>query len=98
MKKSGSGDGVCTGRDKQRRGQYPIGITPDEFNALAPVGTAVRFESYRGNPTLFDSRTRSKAWDMSGHTSVLIEGWVGSVCVEFLEPASLARQPRGARR
>lgn len=74
-------------KSEQRPGQFREGTTVEHFNAIVPVGTPVRFQPWRGCPDdkLFDSKTRSEAWTVGDHASVLIEGKTGSVCVSFLE-------------
>lgn len=65
----------------------------DRFNSAHAVGTAV---TYRSHPTAdpFETRTRSAAWVLSGHTAVvMVEGVAGGVA---LDAVTLTKQPAGA--
>lgn len=63
-------------------------MTAEEWNKRHPVGTPVRFETYRGGP-IEESRTRSEAWELGhGEPVVKIEGRAGGVCLDFLTVVS----------
>jgi len=75
-------------------------MTADEWNELHPVGTPVRYWPLR-NPTEgppFDSRTRSKAWDLGhGQPVVLIEGKSGGMCLTHLDVLPPSTEATDAR-
>lgn len=62
----------------------------DRFNSTHAIGTAV---TYRSHPTAepFNTRTRSAAWVLSGHTPVvMVEGMAGGVALAAVEVSQLA--------
>ena len=75
-----------------------MNLTAEQWNALYPVGTPVRYWPIRsrwgrpgGEPR--DTKTRSVAWDIpSGSTVVLCEGQAGGLDVQHLMPL-LTEQP-----
>lgn len=63
-------------------------MTADEWNALHPIGTPVRYTSVRGRPeTARDTKTRSEAWVLGdGKTAIVkVDGVGGGVHLDFLE-------------
>lgn len=63
----------------------------EAWNRTHPEGTAVRFWPgvREGEGRL--SRTRSKAWLVSEHGSVLVEDYSGGICLTHVEPIRAAR-------
>ncbi len=61
----------------------------EEFNAINPVGTKVRYRSLREEATQYDIKettTRSEAWTLpSGEPVVMIEGKAGGVSLYHVE-------------
>jgi hypothetical protein len=62
--------------------------TAEEWNAAYPVGTPVtRYKLIRPLEEGVETRTRSKAWVMGGHSvMVMVEGHAGGVVLESVQP------------
>ena len=60
----------------------------ESWNKLFPLGTPVRvYRIYQEEKTAFNSKTRSAAWVMGGHSAmVMVEGQAGGHCLTHLEP------------
>lgn len=58
----------------------------DEWNEYYPVGTPVtRYKMIRPLREPVETKTRSAAWVMGGHTAMVqVEGAAGGVCLESL--------------
>lgn len=73
------------------------GPTPDEFNAIVPVGTRVRY--YPVLPADEDSHvvtfTRSAAWAIGGRTVVSLEDMSGGKDVTHLVVLGIKEPLRG---
>lgn len=55
------------------------------WNRGCPIGTAVVYHPVIGEPEGIETRTRSEAWVLSGHTAVImVEQRPGCVCLEAL--------------
>ena len=63
----------------------------DEWNATHPVGTAVtRYALLNPLREPQETKTRSEAWLMSGHTAMdMVEGVAGGVMVESVKPPNI---------
>lgn len=60
-------------------------MTADEFNAAHPVGTRVlAFPGSRDGRALY-TRTRTPAWNLSGHPVVSVEGYPGGIALTHIE-------------
>lgn len=76
--------------------------TPEEWDAIIPEGTPVRYWPLRPTSSVLpiETKTRSHAWHVSDHGSVLVDGISGSVAlthVDVLDPvlaAALAERVR----
>lgn len=56
------------------------------FNAKNPIGTAVIYHSVIGKPAGIETRTRSAAYVLSGHTAVVfVENVSGCVALDAVE-------------
>jgi len=54
-------------------------MSAEDWNASVPIGTRVHYYPLRGEADYLDTHTRSVAWDLCGHTVVLVEGRTGGV-------------------
>lgn len=67
-----------------------MNMTAEEFNALYPIGTPVRYWPVLGVPGVNESvetKTRSEAWALGhGDVVVKIEGRTGGCYIEHMEP------------
>ncbi len=62
-----------------------VPLTVNAFNAVVPVGTAVRYYSVIGQPENVSTRTRTEAWRLpSGEPVVMVEGLSGAVALRAL--------------
>ena len=60
--------------------------TVDEWNEEYPVGTRVRYTSVKGVTKPINTKTRSEAQLLSGHTPVVwVEGIAGCVCLSHVD-------------
>lgn len=60
-------------------------MTADEFNAAHPIGTLVlAFPGSRDGRALY-TRTRTPAWNLSGHPVVSVEGYPGGIALTHIE-------------
>jgi hypothetical protein len=67
--------------------QEELAFQCDKFNALFPVGSAVRYYPVLGKPEFVVMRTKSAAYVLSGHTAVVfLEGKAGCVAIENCKP------------
>lgn len=59
----------------------------DNFNEACPIGTTVIYESVKGDPmTRRETKTRSEAYVLSGHTAVVfVEDVAGCVALDHVE-------------
>lgn len=66
--------------------------TVDRFNAAYPVGTPVRaWPGVKGDHTGTDTKTRSEAYVLSGHTPVVfVEGHSGCIALTHIQPLESA--------
>ncbi len=60
----------------------------NDWNAKHPVGTPVtRYKLISPLREPNDTKTRSEAWIMGGHSAmVMVEGVAGGVCLESVKP------------
>jgi hypothetical protein len=60
------------------------------WNAKHPIGTTVTLTPWRGCPAdeIVQTRTRTEAWVLSGHASVMVEGKSGGYGLSFVKVAS----------
>jgi hypothetical protein len=59
--------------------------TVQEWNALYPIGTPVNVQ--RDNGTITQSKTRSAAWLMGGHTAmIMVDGIAGGYMLSRVTP------------
>lgn len=56
-----------------------------KFNELVPIGTRVRYYPTAKDERFTETRTRSEAWRIGDHVSVMVEGTSGGVSVEHLQ-------------
>ena len=56
-----------------------------KFNELVPIGTRVRYWPLAKDDRFVETRTRSEAWKIRDHVSVMVEGTSGGVSVEHLQ-------------
>ncbi len=65
----------------------PQGVC-DAFNATHPVGTPVRYWPGVREGAGRDSRTRSRAWVIGGHSAVVsVDGHAGGIALTHVQPA-----------
>jgi hypothetical protein len=57
-----------------------------DWNERHPVGTRVALRVLIDGPEVEVTRTRSKAWIVGGHASVLVEGRAGGYGLDWLRP------------
>lgn len=58
-----------------------ITVTAAQWNERHPVGTRVRIRFTKYDPWV-ETKTRSVAWNLCGHASVLVEGRSGGWCID----------------
>lgn len=64
----------------------PKTLTAEAFNAKYPVGTPVRYWPGVREGAGTESKTRSEAWLMGGHSVVVkVEGYAGGIALTHVE-------------
>ena len=61
----------------------------DDWNERFAIGQPVRYWGGAREGEGKVSRTRSRAWEICGHASVLIEGYSGGVALSHVEPLAM---------
>ena len=59
-------------------------MTVDQWNALYPIGTPVRYWPVAGEEEYIDTTTRSEAWGVSDYPVVKIVGRLGGCCISHM--------------
>lgn len=91
-----------SGRDGSSRNHYYDQLKRahleaiEAWNRTYPEGTAVRFWPGVREGEGRASRTRSKAWLVSEHGSVLVEDYSGGICLTHVQPEAAAAAPAPA--
>ena len=74
-------------KSKQDRKARESQVVCDHWNAMFPIGTAVKFHHVIGEPDFTPHTTRSEAYvSEAGYPVIFLNKWSGYVALEAIEP------------